>query len=125
MNEQPVKQTRQEIEALIVAKAWKDDAYKQKLLSNPKAIFEQELGVELAQEIRIQVLEENSTSLYLVLPVNPIEAFKKIDLSEAELEAVAGGNTVVATKIAMAYTTAFFLGAGSGVLHQLTNGSKK
>ncbi len=91
MNEQSLTQTRQEIEALIVAKAWKDDAYKQKLLSNPKAIFEQELGVELAQEIRIQVLEENFTSLYFVLPVNPMVVFKKIDLSEEELEVVAAG----------------------------------
>ncbi|MEM7594391.1 MAG: NHLP leader peptide family natural product precursor, partial [Cyanobacteria bacterium P01_A01_bin.83] len=37
-------QTRRDIEARMIAKAWKDEAYKQELLANPKAVFEQEFG---------------------------------------------------------------------------------
>ena len=95
MNEQTQNQnqaqTRQQIEAQIVAKAWKDEEYKQELLSNPKAIIEQEFGIELPQEVTVKVLEENLTSLYFVLPVNPLETLEDVEVSEEELEAIAGG----------------------------------
>ncbi|MDZ8106186.1 MAG: NHLP leader peptide family natural product precursor, partial [Nostoc sp. DedQUE12a] len=35
MSEQEQAQTRQDIEARIIARAWKDEAYKQELLTNP------------------------------------------------------------------------------------------
>ncbi|MCW5315518.1 NHLP leader peptide family natural product precursor [Nostoc sp. KVJ3] len=82
-------QTRQDIEARIIAKAWKDEAYKQELLTNPKAVIEREFGVEFPSEVNIQVLEENPTSLHFVLPISPV-AFAQ-DLSEEQLEAIAGG----------------------------------
>ena len=91
MSEQ--SQTRRDIEARIVTKAWKDEAYKQELLANPKAIFEQEFGVELPAEISVQVLEENSTTLNFVLPMRPETS--GYELSETELEAVAGGGSPV------------------------------
>ncbi|MEM7593392.1 MAG: NHLP leader peptide family RiPP precursor [Cyanobacteria bacterium P01_A01_bin.83] len=86
-NQQP--QSRRDIEARIIAKAWKDESYKQELLSNPKAIFEREFGVELPEEVSVQVLEENSTTLNFVLPMAPQTIGREI--SEEELEMVAGG----------------------------------
>ena len=82
-------QTRRDIEARIIAKAWKDESYKQELLTNPKAIFEQEFGVQLPAEINVEVLEENSTSLHFVLPMRP--EISGQELNEEELEAIAGG----------------------------------
>ena len=89
MSEQQQSQTRKDIEAHIIAKAWKDEAYKQELLTNPQAVLSREFGVEFPQEVQIQVLEENSTSLYFVLPMSPMEITE--ELSEEQLEAVAGG----------------------------------
>ncbi|MEM7593393.1 MAG: NHLP leader peptide family RiPP precursor [Cyanobacteria bacterium P01_A01_bin.83] len=90
-NQQP--QTRREIEARIIAKAWKDESYKQELLSNPKAIFEREFGVELPEEVSVQVLEENATTLNFVLPMAP--QTQDSEISEEQLEAIAGGKGIV------------------------------
>ncbi len=82
-------QTRRDIEAHIVAKAWKDEAYKRKLLSNSKAVIEQEFNVQLPQEVSVQVMEENPTSLYFVLPPRPEISGQEI--SDEQLQAIAGG----------------------------------
>ena len=89
MSEQQQGKTRKDIEAHIIAKAWKDKAYKQELLTNPQAVLSREFGVEFPQEVKIQVLEENSTSLYFVLPMSPMAITE--ELSEDQLEAIAGG----------------------------------
>jgi hypothetical protein len=89
MSVQEQAQTRQDIEARIIAKAWKDEAYKQELLTNPKAAIEREFGVEFPADVNVQVLEENSTSLHFVLPMSPVAIAQ--ELSEEQLEAIAGG----------------------------------
>ena len=89
MSEQIQPQTRKDIEARIIAKAWKDEAYKQKLISNPKAVFEQEFNIQFPAEIKVEVKEENLTSLYFVLPIRPEIAGQEI--SDEQLAAIAGG----------------------------------
>ena len=89
MTEQQQPQTRKDIEARIIAKAWKDESYRQELLANPKAIFEQEFGIEFPTEINVEVLEETPTSLNFVLPMRP-ELLRQ-ELNEEELELIAGG----------------------------------
>lgn len=79
--------TRQELEAKLVAQAWKDEAFRQELISNPKAAIEKEIGQELPESTDIRVLEETGNTVYLVLPQKP----SLEELSEEELEAVAGG----------------------------------
>ena len=86
--------TRQEFEADIVAKAWQDEAFKQELLSNPKATLTKEFGTPIPDSIQVRVLEENPNTLYLVLPVKPADLEGQGELSENALEAVAGGTSV-------------------------------
>ena len=87
MKEQTEQKSRQQIEAHIIAKAWKDEAYKEELLSNPKSVYERELNVQFSPEVNVQVLEEDSQTFYFVLPVCP----EVNELSEEQLEAIAGG----------------------------------
>ncbi|MHC5855464.1 NHLP leader peptide family RiPP precursor [Nostoc sp.] len=94
MSQQEQAQTRQDIEARIIAKAWKDEAYKQELLTNPKAVIAREFGVEFPADVKVQVLEENPTSLHFVLPMSPVAIAQ--ELSEEELEAIAGGANAIA-----------------------------
>jgi Nitrile hydratase, alpha chain len=80
---------RQELEAGLLARAVKDDAFRRALLDDPKGTLERELGVRLPAGVRLTVLEETATRRYLVLPPDPLRPAG--ELSEEELEAVAGG----------------------------------
>ena len=82
-------QTRREFEANIIAKVWQDEAFKQKLLSNPVAVYEEELDRKAPDNMKIQVLEETSDITYLVIPKKPESSE---ELSEEALESVAGGD---------------------------------
>ncbi|MBW4644892.1 MAG: NHLP leader peptide family RiPP precursor [Goleter apudmare HA4340-LM2] len=82
---------RMGIQSGLIAKAWTDENFKQELLSDPKGVIERELGTELADGIQVQVIEETPTTLYLSIPVKPT-AGAEGELSDEELEAVAGGS---------------------------------
>ncbi len=100
MSEQ--RKTRQDIEAHMIAQAWKDDAYKQELLSNSKAVIEREFGVQLPAKVNVHVMEEDSTNLYFVLPSRP--NLSNTELSDEQLEAVAGGSLTPLNFVADTYT---------------------
>ncbi|GET37481.1 NHLP leader peptide family RiPP precursor [Microseira wollei] len=85
------RSTRQEIEERIIAKSWQDDAFKQEILNNPKAVLSREIGQPLPEDVEIRVVEETPNIVYLVLPMKPITPEADAEISEAELDAVAGG----------------------------------
>ena len=58
-------------QARLVAKAWRDAAYKQALLQTPKAVIEREFGAGLPAEVAVQVVVEDARTQYLVLPQHP------------------------------------------------------
>ena len=74
----------------MIVKAWKDPAFRARLVSNPKAVFEQELGVALPPDLKMTVLEETPDQLYLALPLSP-EQTGDTELTEEELQLVTGG----------------------------------
>lgn len=96
MNEQEQRQEqalmRQYIQARIIAKAWKDEAYKQKLLTNPKIVIGREFDMEFSEEVNVQILEEDSSSFYFILPMSPMKITE--ELSQYELEVIAGGGLI-------------------------------
>jgi len=59
-------------------------------LTSPRETLETELGINIPDAVNINVLEEDQSSFYLVLPpvINPET---EDELSEAELEMVSGG----------------------------------
>ncbi|MBD2287819.1 NHLP leader peptide family natural product precursor [Microcystis wesenbergii FACHB-1317] len=78
----------------IVARAWRDEAFKQQLLSNPKAVLT-EAGMSVPEGTQLQIVEDTPTLRHLVLPV--ASAGGSLTLSEAELELMAGGDSTVTT----------------------------
>lgn len=52
----------------VIARAWKDEAFKQELLCSPKAMIEEEWGTAIPVDIELRVFEETAHTLYLVLP---------------------------------------------------------
>lgn len=70
----------------ITAKAWTDDAFKKRLLSDPTNVL-QECGLPIPSGVEIKMTEDTDTLIHLSLPSRPNEA----ELSEEDLAAVAAG----------------------------------
>ena len=71
----------------VVAKAWADDAFKQRLLANPAAVLQAE-GIAVPAGVEIRAVENTDKVLYLMLPPKP-----GVELSDEQLDQVAGGDT--------------------------------
>jgi Nitrile hydratase, alpha chain len=91
-----MSQLSHDLQADIIAKAWKDEAFKQELLSNPNATLKA-LGLKVPSNVEVQVIEETANKVYLVLPSKP-SVITDTELSDEQLEAVAGGRMAEATK---------------------------
>jgi hypothetical protein len=70
----------------IVARAWVDEAFKARLLSEPATVLT-EGGVELPPGVEVRIGEDTDSVLHLVLPRRPADG----ELSADQLEKVAGG----------------------------------
>ena len=81
---------RAEMERRLVERSLQDDAFRQRLIDDPKAAVEEELGTQLPEDVQVQAVEETADTLYLVLP-SASAVGEGGELSDRELEAVAGG----------------------------------
>jgi len=81
---------RTEMEQRIIQRSLEDDAFRQRLLEDPKAAIEQELGTRLPAGVEIRAVEETPETVHLVLPGRPTDV-EPGELSDRELESVAGG----------------------------------
>lgn len=71
----------------IIARAWKDENFKQRLLSDPKTIFG-EAGITLPSNVKVKMHVDTPDTINFVIPRNPAES----ELSEEALNAVSGGS---------------------------------
>jgi hypothetical protein len=88
--QQDVTGSRRDSEARLIDRAWKDEAFRRALIEDPKGTLERELQVKVPEGVSLTVLEETPTQRYLVLPPAPRQDGG--ELSDAELEAVAGAD---------------------------------
>lgn len=58
--------------AKIVAKAWADEDYKQRLMDDPASILTEE-GMEVPADVHINVVEATDKQAWMVLPPKPQE----------------------------------------------------
>ena len=80
---------RAEMERRLIERSLEDDAFRQQLLADPKAAVERELGTRFPEGVQVRAVEEKADTFYLVLP--SASQAGGGELSDRELEAVAGG----------------------------------
>jgi hypothetical protein len=80
---------RTEVERRLVQRSLEDEDFRRRLLADPKAVVEEELATRLPEEVQVRVVEETADTIYLVLP--SASSLGGEELSDQELEAVAGG----------------------------------
>ena len=95
--------TRDQIAAAIATKAWKDDAFHKEVLADPNKAYEHHTGQKLPPGLTLKVVEDTPNTVHFVIPARPPAAG---ELSDAELENVAGG--VTPTLVLLGGAGAFF-----------------
>jgi hypothetical protein len=93
--------TRRDLETLLIEKCWKDPEFKKQVLSDPKGMLERHTGQKLPAQVKIFVHEEDANTLHLSIPPAPGNLG---ELSDADLEQVAGGTDVSVTLLTIAVT---------------------
>ncbi len=79
---------RAELWQSLVRRAIQDPDFRESLKNDPRATLEREFGISIPEEATVSVIEETPDRQYIVLPPRISE---NGELSEEELEAVAGG----------------------------------
>lgn len=80
--------SRSQIESDVIERASKDDSFRAEFIEDAKGVLAREYGVTLDDNVNVEILEESTDTVYMVLP-----AFEdaNAELSDEDLEAVAGG----------------------------------
>ena len=96
--------SRQEMEALIVQRAWKDEAFRAEFLADAKGTIEKYSGQKLPTELKVVALAEDDKTIHFVIPPKPANAD---ELSDEDLEKVAGGVDVIGTVVMVTIMVGF------------------
>ena len=91
-NEEQIK----ELWATLVARSWEDPYLMRRLLEEPASVL-QENGVEIPAGSTIRTFEDDGHTIVLPIAGKPADT----ELSEAELESVAGGGIVITERSAL------------------------
>jgi hypothetical protein len=91
MAEAEPTRTRHDLEAKIVKRCWEDEGFRKEFSADPAAMFVKYLRIPVAGLPKVFVHQEEPGSWHIVLPAKPANAN---ELSEEDLERVAGGDTI-------------------------------
>ncbi len=83
----------------LIARSWEDENFKQELIANPVSVIEKITGKSISNDKKVFVIDQsNSDHVYINIPAK--SNLDDLELTEDQLEAVAGGGPI--TEFAMA-----------------------
>jgi Nitrile hydratase, alpha chain len=77
--------TRRDLEAKLVARAWADEGFRERLKADPRAAVSEETGITVPESITFGVREETPEKAYIVIPAN------RVAIADEQLDAAGGG----------------------------------
>jgi hypothetical protein len=83
--------TRGEIQDLLTKFSKSNPKYREALMKNPKMVLEGQMGGKLPEGVSVKAVEESPSTIYVVVPYVPSAG---AELSDNELESVAGGKAI-------------------------------
>jgi len=92
--------TLSELQEKIAKRAWEDPAFEAEFMADPKATFEKYTGRPLPEEVKIFAHYNSPSEIHFVLP-RRTESIGD-ELSDEDLERVAGGETAIVLSISIA-----------------------
>lgn len=101
--------TKHDLETRLIEKCWKDPQFRKEVLADPKGTFERHLGRPLPADLKIVIHEDSANTINLALPPTPTNA---AELSDDDLEKVAGGTEVAVLTIIATIGAVVATGAG-------------
>jgi hypothetical protein len=102
---------RREMETALIEKCWKDSEFKKAVVGDPKGTLERHIGRKLPVNLRIFIHEEDANTLHFALPPTISNV---TELSDQELEKVAGGTEVVLIATLISCVAVATAGQGRG-----------
>ncbi len=87
-----MEMTRGEIMDHLAKFASENAEYRKALIENPRDIVSKQFVMDIPENVTIKIVEDTAETLHIVLP-HSVESGE--ELSDADLEAVAGGHTFV------------------------------
>jgi hypothetical protein len=98
MTAQAQAMTRRDLEAKIVQRYREDEGFRREFTADPAGAFGKYLGMPPAGMPKISVHEETLGTWHIVLPTKPDETSQ---LSDQDLERVAGGTTPLTATVSL------------------------
>jgi len=89
-----------DVQARLIAHAWHDERFRQRLLRDAKEVVAQLLNVTLPDAFTIRCFVDDDANQYLILP----PTLEAMVLTDEQLEHIAKGDVVTATVITVAAT---------------------
>jgi Nitrile hydratase, alpha chain len=88
----PSDNQRNQLRAALIEKCWKDPEFKTQIIADPKGMYEKHTGRKMPDNFKLIIHEEDANTLHFSIPQAPSAT---TELSDEELERVAGGSEVI------------------------------